>query len=1113
MAKTFLKTVKRFACDLLASKSRSPLPSKSRSPARNTHHRRLLCEPLEDRRLLSLATTDVGLDATGGNLAITDIAVGGKDDHITLSMGGSSLLVSDPYNILAAGLGTTQVNDHQVSISVADIGGNIQVNTLGGNDTLTVDFGGNPIPAGEIAFDAGGDPGDNLVLLGSGALNRSNYTFYDSSDGSVNIDGFAIDYTGLGLVPITDNLNVANRVSTFTGGAETITLSNSGTPGMTKIESTAGESVTFANPTKSLTVYPGTGDDVVNVNGLGSSFNADLNVYGNSPSLNTLGTFDYTGGALGGEMDINPNGELVYVSASFGQQGLMRVDASNPAAMASTTLSLSYGGGVAVDPVTGRYASTSGGNSLEIFNADGTLYDTQTLASGELGGSLAAGNGTFGISTQGNDHFHIYDQASKSVVFTSGSIATGSRVEYNPATGEYLVRRDGGLNLFFQETSPFDNGTMPTDVNVTAANGATNRLYGQGPGAGQVSMLDGSTHAVKRTISGISNLGDVAVNTLHDQVYIASGTQILVYNGGLTTLQYTYTLPNGYSVRRMEAAQGSDRLYVIGSKTGYPDRLFALLAGGDSDTVNINGNINVGAGNMYLAGNLIDVNNSVTTGGGQTYNAPVAQGANAHLTGSTLTVGPSWNAASHDLWLTFSSAVTVPSVFTNVANVISDGAGGTTIAGSFTTSGNQTYGNAATLTNNATLTSTGGGSISFNSTVNGSYDLGVTTGGQTTFTGAVGGTAALTSLTTNGGGGTAVNGGLVKTSGLQQYTDSMTVGGPSTLFQSTGNAAITFSSTLDGGSAVTVTTGGQTTFTGTVGGTTALTSLTTDGGNGTAINGASVKTTGLQQYTDSVTVGGPATLFQSTGNAAITFSSTLDGGSAVTVTSGGQTTFTGAVGGTAALTSLTTDAAGTTQINGGAVSTTGAQTYNDPVAQGADAHLTGVALTVEPSWNAAAHDLWLTFSSAVTVPSVFTNVANFTSDGTGGTTIAGSFTTGGSQTYGNAVNLTADATLTSTGGADISFNKLDGAHVLQVNTSGVTIFRGLVGSVTPLTSLTTNAVGGLPGEYTRLNGSAINAATVDFKDDVKLGGDVTVGATTVTFEKTVEGSQALVVNA
>ncbi|MFC5583475.1 hypothetical protein, partial [Rhodanobacter terrae] len=56
----------------------------------------------------------------------------------------------------------------------------------------------------------------------------------------------------------------------------------------------------------------------------------------------------------------------------------------------------------------------------------------------------------------------------------------------------------------------------------------------------------------------------------------------------------------------------------------------------------------------------------------------------------------------------------------------------------------------------------------------------------------------------------------------------------------------------------------------------------------------------------------------------------------------------------------------------------------------------------------------------------------------GGITIANSISTGGAQTYRNAVTLGADATLASTGGGAIDFaSTLDGAHALTVNTSGL----------------------------------------------------------------------------
>ena len=168
----------------------------------------------------------------------------------------------------------------------------------------------------------------------------------------------------------------------------------------------------------------------------------------------------------------------------------------------------------------------------------------------------------------------------------------------------------------------------------------------------------------------------------------------------------------------------------------------------------------------------------------------------------------------------------------------------------------------------------------------------------------------------------------------------------------------------------------------------------------------------------------------------------------------------------------------TTKLNTAMIATTGGQTYGNTVTQGIDAHLTGSTLTLGPSWNATSHSLWLTFTSMITMPPVFTNIANFTSDGTGGTTIAGDFTTIGSQTYGNAVTLLADVTLTSTGGGNLSFSKLDGAHALHVKTAGVTIFGGLVGSTVPLTSLTTDAAG-----WTQISGGGVTTSGAQTYND------------------------------
>src|SRR5205823_1895239 len=206
---------------------------------------------------------------------------------------------------------------------------------------------------------------------------------------------------------------------------------------------------------------------------------------------------------------------------------------------------------------------------------------------------------------------------------------------------------------------------------------------------------------------------------------------------------------------------------------------------------------------------------------------------------------------------------------------------------------------------------------------------------------------------------------------------------------------------------------------------------------------------GNQIYNDAVTLGADATV---AGNN-ITFASTVDGAQALTVnTSGsGTTTFGGAVGGTIALTNLTTNADGSTHLNGGGISTTADQNYNDTVTLGADTTIAGNDIQFAKTLDGAF---------ALTVNSSGSGVTTF-GDQVGGTTILTSLTTNsdgttringgvvntsGAQSYGDAVTLGADTTV---GGGSVSFGgTLDSdttARDLTVNSAGATVFGGAVG--------------------------------------------------------------------
>ena len=121
--------------------------------------------------------------------------------------------------------------------------------------------------------------------------------------------------------------------------------------------------------------------------------------------------------------------------------------------------------------------------------------------------------------------------------------------------------------------------------------------------------------------------------------------------------------------------------------------------------------------------------------------------------------------------------------------------------------------------------------------------------------------------------------------------------------------------------------------------------MSTNTGGSLAIQGARVTTTGGQTYNKAVTLGANTTLI-STGAGDIRFVGSLDGAYNLTVNTAGVTRFDDVVGGTSALSSLTTDAPGSVLLNGGVITTSGAQTYRDAVTLGAHTTLTSTADTL-----------------------------------------------------------------------------------------------------------------------------------------------------------------------
>ncbi len=220
--------------------------------------------------------TDVAL--SGGNLVVTDINGGTSNDTLTVKINGSNVRVNDPNNLLGAGAGATQVDANTVDVPLASISGNIQFNTLAGDDSLTVDLsGGNFSKA--ITFTGGAGTGDALVLTGGGTFATAAFTYTSANNGSVAIAGNStITYTG--VEPISSALAVTAVTLNYPTAVDTITVGDGGAAGKTNVAAALGNSTTFTNPTGTLTINGGGLNDTINVQGVGSGFGAALTISG-----------------------------------------------------------------------------------------------------------------------------------------------------------------------------------------------------------------------------------------------------------------------------------------------------------------------------------------------------------------------------------------------------------------------------------------------------------------------------------------------------------------------------------------------------------------------------------------------------------------------------------------------------------------------------------------------------------------------------------------------------------------------------------------------------------------------------------------------------------------
>ncbi len=738
----------------------------------------------------------------------------------------------------------------------------------------------------------------------------------------------------------------------------------------------------------------------------------------------------------------------------------------------STSSSIDSGGGNIsfIGTGTGSFGistdgniTSNGGNISFIGNAAGEGIGIFGPIS-SMGGDITfngTGTGSFGIEIGG-----FVDSGGGAINFTGSSIITSTNGTITSGTGDITLETDkislqgsvtGTGTLQLQPLDPSLGITIGGTINDARLNLNTQKLNKIQEGFSQIFIgRDNSSGAI--TLEG-----DV---TFNDPVTLRSPAGSISVNNTITgqdnasvTLEGATTLNAGITTNNQDITVNGDT--SLSNNT-------ILDTGTGSGNISFNGEIN---GNHDLSiesgtGNVTtqDINNQggdVTILGGSVIAGNIDTGDSTGSAAGNVNI----NASSGDL--------SVGNIDTS-ANADFQGdnqfpnAGNVTLSAS---SGSVTTGNIGAFAFIAGFFSGNGGEINISSGNNlqtGWINAlsGSGNGGEITLTSSNGSitTEVLDSRSFFGGNGSDItltaNNGNISTDDIRAVGNSTEVGGAVTVNTNSGS----------------ISTGG----------------IIETHNNPISLNGRVI----LNQDITIRNLG-------STGNNDISFGNTVNGGFDLTVNTTGTTTFGGALGNTTPLTNLTTDAGGTTVINGGSVTTTGDQTYNDAVTLGSDTTLQGNNLTLGTSpLDGNNNSLTLTFATAVDVDNTkFTNLNNFTADGAGGINLTGDFTTAGDQTYNDAVTIANNPNLSSTNNGDISFTEtVDGNSDLTVNTgTGNVNFSEAVGSNEALGNLQINSGGNISaGNINAGEGSIVlnSGNTVSTGNLSSRGNNITIQAKT-----------------
>lgn len=237
---------------------------------------------------------DLGWQVEGGDAYLPTILLASnlanslviQDDGIAGNGMSEFVLNGDPPVSFATGASDLFLqggtNNDSISIESIDSAftGEILVDGGDGDDLLSIDHAVSDV----VTYN--GQLGNDSVALQGSPVDSVTHSFANASDGSVLIaDASTTSVFYTGLEPIFDSILATDRIFEFGGTADIITLDDEGTPGngIIRLSSvSSSETVHFADPTGTVIINAGGGDDSVTVLAIDSGFTAAIEVRGGS---------------------------------------------------------------------------------------------------------------------------------------------------------------------------------------------------------------------------------------------------------------------------------------------------------------------------------------------------------------------------------------------------------------------------------------------------------------------------------------------------------------------------------------------------------------------------------------------------------------------------------------------------------------------------------------------------------------------------------------------------------------------------------------------------------------------------------------------------------------